>query len=113
MKRISEGERNVVEVTDGVYLADLAGGQQASMKYWRIEPGKTLPPHRHHNEQIGYVIHGELTAILETDEVSLRPGDSYAFLSDEYHGAENRSDRPAGGIGVLSPPRSEPEWGSD
>ena len=80
------------------------------MKHWRIEPGATLPIHRHDNEQIGFLISGELTAILEDKEVTLRPGDSYAFESGELHGAENRGEKPAVGIGVLSPPRSSPNW---
>lgn len=112
MQRISETERELVEVADGVHLADLAAGESACMKYWRVEAGGTLPGHSHQNEQIGYVIRGRLTAVLDGDEVTLEPGDSYAFRSGEYHGAENRGDDPAVGIGILSPPRSSPEWGT-
>jgi len=108
--RVTEDDREPREVADGVYLSDLAGGEQASMKFWRVEPGATLPTHRHRNEQIGYVISGTLTAILEGEERALTPGDSYAFPSDELHGAENRGDEPAVGVGVLSPPRERPDW---
>ena len=110
MRRISDETADGDEVADGVYLADLASGERTSMKHWRVEPGATLPVHRHDNEQIGYMIRGTLTAITEDEEVTLRPGDSYLFTSDELHGAENRGDEPAVGIGVLSPPRSEPDW---
>lgn len=110
MERITEIEQEPDEVTEGVYLSDLAGGERTSMMYWRIEPGATLPQHRHHNEQIGYVIDGRLTAIVEKGERVLEPGDSYMFSSDEFHGAENRGNEPAVGVGVLSPPRNEPEW---
>lgn len=115
MDRITEADREHAEVTPGVYLADLAAGEKASMKHWRVEPGATLPTHRHHNEQIGYVISGTLVARVERDgaveEVRLEPGDSYVFSGDEIHGAENPGDEPAIGIGVLSPPRGEPDWG--
>ncbi|MFC7156759.1 cupin domain-containing protein [Halomarina halobia] len=110
MDHVSENDRNLTEVAEGVYLADLAGSERASMKFWRVEPGATLPSHRHHNEQIGFVISGTLTAILEDGKRPLEPGDSYAFSSEELHGAENRGDEPAVGIGVLSPPRDEPRW---
>lgn len=110
MQRITEAGREPEQVTDGVYLADLAEGEKACMKYWRVEPGATLPTHRHDNEQIGYVISGRLTALVEGEEIPLEPGDSYAFPSDELHGAENRGDEPATGIGVLAPPRTEPDW---
>ncbi|HET7324976.1 MAG TPA: cupin domain-containing protein [Halococcus sp.] len=111
MDRVTERQREPEEVADGVYLSDLAAGEKASMKYWRVEPGKTLPAHRHHHEQIGYVISGTLTAVVEGEEHELASGDSYVFPSQEHHGAENRGDEPAVGIGVLSPPRGPPKWG--
>lgn len=111
MERINTNGTGMEEVAEGVYLGDLATGERAGMKYWRVEPGATLPAHRHHNEQIGYVISGELVAIAEGEEVLLRPGDSYRFASDEHHGAENRGNEPAVGVGILSPPRGRPEWG--
>jgi quercetin dioxygenase-like cupin family protein len=110
MQRVSEAGREYDEASPGVALADLAAGEKSSMKHWRIDPGATLPLHRHDNEQIGFLISGELTAILEDEEVTLHPGDSYAFESGELHGAENRGEDPAIGIGVLSPPRSSPDW---
>jgi quercetin dioxygenase-like cupin family protein len=110
MQRVSEAGREYEEVSPDVHLADLAAGEESSMKHWRIEPGATLPVHRHDNEQIGFLISGELTAILEDEEVTLSPGDSYAFESGELHGAENRGDEPAVGVGVLSPPRASPDW---
>lgn len=113
MERVRRENREYGEPSPGVYLADLAAGERASMKHWRIEPGETLPTHRHAHEQIGFLISGRLTAVLEDREVTLEPGDSYVFPGEELHGAENRGDEPAVGIGVLSPPRSTPEWGTD
>lgn len=113
MERVSRGDRQYEERSPGVYLADLAAGEQTSMKHWRIEPGATLPVHRHSNEQVGYLVSGELTAILEDREVTLEPGDSYVFPGEELHGAENRGDEPAVGVGILSPPRESPDWARD
>lgn len=111
MDRVNTRRSSLEEVAEGVYLADLASGDRACMKYWRIEPGAELPVHRHDNEQIGYVISGTLVALVEDEEVTLSPGDCYRFSSRERHGAENRSDEPAVGIGVLAPPRERPDWG--
>ncbi len=111
MDRINADGADVTEVAEGVFLGDLAGGRRADMKYWRIEPGATLPAHEHHHEQIGYVVRGTLTATVEGEEITLEPGDSYLFSSDEHHGAENQGDEPAVGVGVLAPPRDKPEWG--
>ncbi|SEW14300.1 cupin domain-containing protein [Natrinema salifodinae] len=110
MEKLSTTRAAFEEVADGVHLANLATGERAGMVYWRIESGATLPSHTHANEQIGYVIDGELTAIVEGEEHELAPGDAYMFRSGERHGAENRSDADALGIGVLAPPREEPDW---
>jgi quercetin dioxygenase-like cupin family protein len=110
MERVTEPERVPEEVSEGVYLADLATGENACMKHWRVAPGATLPVHSHEHEQIGYMISGRLVAIVEDGEYVLEPGDSYVFPSNEPHGAENRWDEPAVGVGVLSPPRTEPDW---
>jgi quercetin dioxygenase-like cupin family protein len=113
MDRVTTDERSSKTPADGVVLADLARGDRTSMKFWRVEPGATLPTHRHDNEQVGYVISGELTAVLDEGTRALPPGTSYAFESGELHGAENRGDEPAVGIGVLTPPRDDPDWGGD
>ncbi|MFA9502276.1 cupin domain-containing protein [Natrinema sp. H-ect1] len=110
MERVSTTDAASEEVADGVSLADLPAGERASMVYWRIEPGATLPTHTHANEQIGFVLEGELVAVVEGEEYPLRAGDAYLFHPNERHGAENRSDEAAVGIGVLAPPREEPEW---
>lgn len=110
MDHVTTTGADLEEVAEGVHLEDVASGRRASVKYWRIEPGATLPAHEHHHEQIGYVLEGELTAIVEGGEVVLETGDAYRFESNEYHGAENRTDEPAAGLGVLAPPRSEPDW---
>lgn len=113
MDHVTKSHERLEEVAPGVYLADLARTEHASMKFWRIEPGATLPAHRHENDQIGFVVSGSMVAIIEGDEHRLRPGDSYAFVGGEYHGAENRGGEPCLGIGVLTPPRDQPEWGFD
>lgn len=110
MDHIETADVDLEEVAPGVYLGDLSTGEQASMKYWRVEPGATLPVHQHEHEQIGYVLRGQLTAIVDGTEVPLEEGDAYRFPSQERHGAENRSEAPAVGLGVLAPPRTDPDW---
>jgi quercetin dioxygenase-like cupin family protein len=110
MERVTESDREPEEVSVGVHLADMATGKRACMKHWRVEPGEALPVHSHDHEQIGYVMRGRLVALVEDEEYVLEPGDSYVFPSNEEHGAENRWDEPAVGIGVLSPPRTDPDW---
>lgn len=110
MEQVRTTDVALEEVAEGVSLGPLTAGERASMLYWRVEPGATLPVHDHENEQIGYVLDGRLTAIVEGEEVPLEGGDAYRFPSGVRHGAENRSDDPAVGIGILAPPRADPDW---
>jgi len=112
MDRVNTADVRFDEVAEGVHLGDLPTGDRAGMKYWRIDPGARLPPHRHDNEQIGFMLSGTLTALVEGEEHRLEPGDAYRFPSGELHGAENRGSEPAVGVGVLAPPREGPNWGS-
>lgn len=110
MDHIQATDVKLEEVADGVYLGSLSTGERASMTYWRVESGATLPVHQHEHEQIGYVLSGSLTAIVDGREVRLEEGDAYRFPSEQRHGAENRTEEPAVGLGVLAPPRTDPAW---
>ena len=43
------------EVEPGVYLAQLAVGEEMSLQHLRMEPGATIPEHDHEHEQVGFV----------------------------------------------------------
>lgn len=111
MEIIPESGMNEVEVEDGVFLAQLAAGDEMSIQHLRMEPGASVPEHSHHHEQVGFVYQGEQTFILEDGEaLTVMPGESYHLESHEVHGAENRGDGELLAIDVFSPPRPSPNW---
>lgn len=100
-----------VEVESGVFLAQLASGDEMSIQHLRMDPGARVPEHSHHHEQVGFVYQGEQTFILEDGEaLTVKPGESYWLESEEVHGAENRGDEVLLAIDVFSPPRANPNW---
>lgn len=100
-----------VEVEPGVYLAQLAAGEEMSIQHLRMEPGARVPEHSHHHEQVGFVYEGEQTFILDSGEsVTVSPGESYSLESNEIHAAENRGEERLRAIDVFSPPRLDPNW---
>lgn len=103
-------ETETVEVSDGVFLTQLAVGDQMSIQHLRMEPGSRVPEHSHHHEQLGFVYRGEQTFVLSEDAVTIRPGESYALDSEEVHAAENRGDGVMEAIDIFSPPRANPDW---
>lgn len=110
MNIVNMSERETEEAVDGVHFTQLVAAENMSIQHFRIEPGTKIPEHSHPHEQVGYMISGELTAVVGDEEHIFRPGDSYWFESDEPHGAINHGDEPAIGVGIYSPPRRNPNW---
>ena len=99
------------EVEPGVYLAQLAVGEEMSLQHLRMEPGATIPEHDHEHEQVGFVYEGEQTFVLDDGTaVAVQPGGSYRLKSNERHAAENRGETTLRAIDVFSPPRVDPNW---
>lgn len=98
------------EPVDGVKLAQLAAGTEASVQTFRIEPGATVPEHSHPHEQVGYLVSGTLTFVADGEERTVEAGDSYVIPGGEAHAAENRSDEEVFGLDIFSPPRTDPDW---
>ena len=103
-------DRDAVEALDGVHLTQLAVGDEMSIQHFRIEPGANVPEHSHVHEQLGYLFTGTLTFLVEGEAVPISADDSYALVSEEPHGVENRGEEVVTGIDVFSPPRANPDW---
>ena len=111
MEHTPESGAEEVEVEEGVFLSQLATGEEMSIQHLRMEPGARVPEHSHHHEQVGFVYQGEQTFILEGgEEVTVEPGGSYWLESEEVHAAENQGEEELLAIDVFSPPRENPNW---
>ncbi|MBS3761010.1 cupin domain-containing protein [Halodesulfurarchaeum sp.] len=110
MDRVSRSEVESAEPIDGVQLALLAAGEHMNIQQFRIEPGAVVPEHSHQNEQLGYLLRGELTFTVKGDEIVVQAGDSYNLQGNEPHAIENTGERVAEGIDIFSPPRTDPDW---
>lgn len=103
----------VVEVVDGVYLAQLAAGDRMSIQHVHVEPGAEVPAHDHEHEQLGFVYQGALTFHVDGEEHVVGTGESYAIPGNEPHGVVNEGDTSALAIDVFSPPRPNPDWAGE
>ena len=67
-------------------------------------PGKSHAFHRHPNqEEVIYVLDGELEQWVEHERRLLRAGDAVVIPAAVVHASYNESDRPARILAVLSP----------
>jgi quercetin dioxygenase-like cupin family protein len=110
MDHVPQSAVETAEPINGVQLRLLAAGEGANLQQYRIEPGGAVPEHSHPNEQIGYLLRGELAFVRDGETVLIEAGDSYRLAGAEPHAVENRGETVAEGIDVFSPPRSDPDW---
>jgi Uncharacterized conserved protein, contains double-stranded beta-helix domain len=110
MEIVSESERPSTEAVDGAHLTLLAGGTEANIQQFTIDPGAVVPEHSHPHEQVGYLLEGTLTFTVDGESLPVEAGDSYVVPGGEPHGAENKGDTAAVGLDIFSPPRDNPDW---
>ncbi|WP_435067542.1 cupin domain-containing protein [Haloplanus sp. C73] len=110
MDVLSTEDARTDEAVPGVYLSQLADGDEMSVQKFVIDPDEAVPEHSHPHEQAGFVTRGEGVFVVDGEERVVTVGDSYVVPGGEAHRVENRGDEPFEGIDVFSPPRTDPDW---
>jgi len=95
----------VVEMLPGVWRRTLNYGEQVMIVHFTLEEGAVVPAHRHPQEQVGYVVEGELLMMIGGETHTFKAGQSYLVLSDVEHGAT--VVKRAIVIDAFSPPRED------
>lgn len=110
MERVTHDDVDTAEAIEGVHLTQMATGETMSVQEFVIDPGAAVHEHSHHHEQTGYITQGELTFLVDGEEIVVGPGDSYVIPGGEPHAAENRGDETVVGVDIFSPPRANAPW---
>ena len=79
-----------------------------------LKKDDSVPPHRHHNEQLTYVLKGALRFLFNDDqrsEITVRAGEIVVIPSNLLHSAVALEDTFE--LDVFSPPRADWIDGSD
>jgi quercetin dioxygenase-like cupin family protein len=99
----SEVDVEPVEIAPGLVFRPLIG-QQLMVNFVRYEPHTEAPRHAHSEEQILFVLEGELEVELGEERRTLRPGQAALIPPFVPHGARTHD----GGclqVDVFHPPR--------
>jgi quercetin dioxygenase-like cupin family protein len=83
-------------IWDGV-LARVVNGDRLSIGFVDIEPNVEVPEHRHENEQVGFVLRGSVTMVVDGQARELRVGETYTIASHLPHSAKAGAD----GVSVV------------
>jgi len=92
-------------VWDGV-TARIVEGERISMAIVELEPDGLVPDHRHQNEQLGFVLEGEVRFRIGDEERTLGPGGTWRILADVSHEARAGADG-AVVVDVFTPVRDD------
>jgi quercetin dioxygenase-like cupin family protein len=94
-----------VIVSEGVRRRILQDGEQLMLVQFEFEPGKSVPLHSHHHEQISYVVSGKMDFNRDGEVVEVGPGQSIRLPSNVKHGATARETSVL--LETFSPPRED------
>jgi mannose-6-phosphate isomerase-like protein (cupin superfamily) len=108
MEVISPADRETVEPVENGFLTQMGAGERMSIQHFRLNPDAGAPRHSHEHEQVGYLVEGTLTIVVDEGEHSVEAGDAYLIPSSEAHAIWNRGNEPAVGVETFSPPRPRP-----
>lgn len=87
------------------YDARLIHSEQASVSFITIKKGSSLPLHKHINEQITYIVEGELQMTIGEETMILTAGKAFIIQPNVLHNAYALTDCKA--IDFFTPVRED------
>jgi uncharacterized cupin superfamily protein len=97
-----------VERSGGITLRDLGGAlgaQGLAACVWQLPPGRELPDHRHHAQEVLYALlsGGPQEILLEGEVLLVRDGEWLRLAGEAARRIQNRSDREAVWLAIEVP----------
>ncbi|HXB09775.1 MAG TPA: cupin domain-containing protein [Puia sp.] len=69
------------------FFGKMVHGDSSSLVFWDIKKGHTSPEHHHVNEQITYIVEGQLEMVIGGEKYLLTPGCVHVIPSHVPHSA--------------------------
>lgn len=94
-----------VELVQGLCIKTMVYGKNTLTAEFQLKKGSVLPVHTHPHEQTGYLVSGKMEFMINGENYTAEPGDSWCIEGDVEHGAEVLEDSLV--IEVFSPVRED------
>ena len=94
-----------IKALEGVYRKTLVYNNALMLCHFSLEKNAEIPVHSHKEYQIWYLIKGKIKFLTKKGVFIAKEGDSYAFDSNEKHGALILEDSEV--IDVFNPSRDD------
>ncbi len=92
---------------EGVEQHVLLHTYNVMMVHYLIQPGYESSYHNHPHEQLGYVLGGEATQIVDGEEYTLSAGTCYRLDPGEKHAMQVTGDEPFEVLDIFHPVRED------
>lgn len=102
---ITPADAGQVEMLTGVHRRTMGTTDEAMLCEFLLQRDSLVPPHSHKNDQVGYVIYGQVEMTIGGEVRIIQPGDSYAIPGGIIHSARAVVDSLV--IDAFSPPRDD------
>jgi len=93
------------QVLPGISLKTIIYGEKTLMTEFLLDPNTTLPPHKHPQEQTGYLISGHIKLTIGEKTFDVFPGDAWVIPGNLEHKAYIIDKSKA--VEVFSPVRED------
>lgn len=94
-----------IEMLPGVHRRTMGTTDEAMLCEFFLQREAVVPPHSHKNDQVGYVIFGQVEMMVGDETRIINPGDSYAIPGGITHSARAIIDSLV--MDAFSPPRDD------
>lgn len=100
------GDTPMLELWGEWVRARRVQGERITLAVIELAPNAVVPEHRHPAEQLGVLVAGQMTWNTDGEVVTIGPGGTWRFLSDQPHGV---TAGPEGAIAIeaFSPIRDD------
>lgn len=102
---VTADDASQVEMQPGLFRRTMASTAEAMLCEFYLIKGAVVAPHSHNNDQVGYVILGQLQVTIGGEVQVIGPGQSYAIPGGIEHSGLALTDCIV--IDVFSPPRND------
>ncbi|MFW5771782.1 MAG: cupin domain-containing protein [Phototrophicaceae bacterium] len=102
---VTPQQASQVEMVPGIYRRTMSMTDEVMLCEFYLECGAHIVEHSHTNDQVGYVVSGQVEVTIGSQTRILNPGDSYAIPGGVAHSVRVLENSLV--VDVFSPPRHD------
>jgi quercetin dioxygenase-like cupin family protein len=96
----------LIKVWPGINARAL-NGERITMALVELDPNQPVPEHQHENEQMGFVVRGQMEMRVGDETRALNPGETYTIPSNTPHAVVTTGPEGCVVMDIFAPVRAD------